>query len=132
MSVVDEFLGRGARHPWSLSARGGIRETSGAGSIADSLLVILATQHGERVMRPDFGCDLRSLTFEPLNAATLNLARGLVQEGLSRWEPRVEIVDVDVRPAQARGELLIEVRYVVRATQDVETLVSTLSLAEGG
>ena len=128
MISEDDFLGLGATHPWSLSPRGGIRQSGGAASIAESLELILATQHGERVMRPDFGCNLRALAFEPLNEATLNLARGLVMEGLTRWEPRAEVVDVDVRPAQARGELLIGVRYVVRATQQESTLVTTMRL----
>jgi phage baseplate assembly protein W len=124
----DEFFGRGAAFPWALAPRGGVRESGGMTSIAESLLVILSTQHGERVMRPEFGCNLRTLAFEPLNEATLNLARGLVTEGLARWEPRAEVVDVDVRPAQERGELLIDVRYVVRATQEQAALVTTVAL----
>ena len=128
MVSEDDFFGLGATHPWSLSPRGGIRQSGGLTSIAESLEVVLTTQHGERVMRPDFGCNLRALAFEPLNEATLNLARGLVTEGLTRWEPRVEVVDVDVRPAQARGELLIDVHYVVRATQQESTLVTTVRM----
>ena len=85
--------------------------------------IILGTQHGERVMRPDFGCNLRSLVFAPMNEATLNLARHLVGEGLARWEPRIDVMEVRVEPANEAGTLLIHVLYRVRSTQEVGTLV---------
>lgn len=122
-ATTEAFYGRGARFPFSIGGRGGIQESAGTAAIEESIRIILGTQHGERVMRPDFGCNLRSLVFASMNESTLNLARHLVGEGLARWEPRIEAMDVRVEPAAAAGTLLIHVLYRVRSTQEVGTLV---------
>jgi phage baseplate assembly protein W len=94
--VVTEIYGRGVRFPLSLSRSGGIAETADVEKVEQSVRMILGTQYGERVMRPRFGCNLRTLMFAPNNAATANLARFYVEEGLRTWEPRIELVDVTV------------------------------------
>jgi uncharacterized protein len=119
----DTFLGRGASFPLRLSATGGIQESGGLTDIQESLRVILGTQYGERAMRPTFGCNLRTLVFDPINDATANLARFYVSEGIAQWEPRVEVLEVQVEPDPAEGLLRIEVFYRVRATQEVGTFV---------
>jgi phage baseplate assembly protein W len=74
-------------------------------------------------MRPAFGCNLSSLAFAPNNAATANLARYYVAEGLARWEPRIEVLDVAVDNDNLGGRLLLDITYRMRATQDVHNLV---------
>ena len=93
---MDELLARGAAHPVRIGGSGGVTEAVGSDKIEQSIRVILGTQHGERVMRPTFGANLASLAFAPNDAATANLARYLVETGLTRWEPRIELVGVDV------------------------------------
>jgi phage baseplate assembly protein W len=85
--------------------------------------IILATQYGERVMRPEFGCNLSRLAFAPNDTATANLARYYVSEGLTRWEPRIEVVGVDVVNDGPGGRLVISVGYRLRATRDVRNFV---------
>jgi uncharacterized protein len=121
--VRTDFHGRGASFPLEISTTGGIRESAGAQKIEESIRIILGTQYGERVMRPTFGCNLKSLVFAPLNEATINLARHYVEEGLQQWEPRMELIDVLVEPDPRRGILLMHVHYRIKATQDVRSLV---------
>lgn len=56
MEVVD-FLGRGWTYPLAVQ-RGSLRSSGGEDSIRESIILILSTARGERVMRPDFGCRL--------------------------------------------------------------------------
>lgn len=134
----NEYLGRGIAFPiWQndagrvvQSARigisGGFEETSGVRKIEDSIRIILGTQYGERVMRPAFGCNLKSLVFAPNNEATANLARHYVAEGLARWEPRIEVLDVLVErdlAASLEGLLRIGILYRIRATQLTQSMV---------
>ena len=134
----DEHLGRGmAFHTWTaadgrtlasarIGPRGGIEEAAGVAKIEQSIRIILGTAHGERAMRPTFGCNLRSLVFAPDNDATANLARQYVLDGLTRWEPRIEVIDVVVdRELVGRraGILRIDVRYRIRSTQATGSLV---------
>ncbi len=88
------------------------------------MAMILATAPGERVMRPDFGCTIWDLLFEPINDNTLGLMAESVREAMARWEPRIDVDDVDVRPVDAvSGAVEIAVAYTVRATNDRRNLV---------
>ena len=53
--------------------------------------VVLATAPGERVMRPQFGCRIWDLLFEPVTANLLGLMAQAVRDALAQWEPRVEV-----------------------------------------
>jgi phage baseplate assembly protein W len=118
------FYGRGPSWSLHLTPYGGIAETAGIEKVEQSLRIILGTQHGERVMRPEFGCNLRSLAFAPRNLVTATLAKHLVEDGLQRWEPRIDVLDVRSSfPADEPGALVIELDYRLRTTQDVRTLV---------
>ena len=88
-----EFYGRGLSFPLQLGVAG-LGESSGVAKVEESIRIILGTGYGERVMRPRFGCNLMSLVFAPNNYATANLARFYVTEGLTRWEPRIDVVEV--------------------------------------
>lgn len=119
----DEIYGSGLSHPFRLGMTG-LSTSAGPRKVEESIRLILGTQYGERVMRPTFGCNLRSLAFAPVNAATANLARYYVAEGLARWEPRIEVLDVTTGiPDGEPQELVITITYRLRATQDVHNLV---------
>ncbi len=126
------FLGVGWAYP--------VRPDEGARDVAmsayeenirEAIRVILETNRGERVMRPDFGADLRSMVFEPINTTTLALVRHRVEEALTLWEPRIDSVAVKVTAEARLGRLLIDVGYRVRATNTFYNLVYPFYLQEG-
>lgn len=93
-------------------------------SVQQSIGLILATAKGERVMRPDFGCDLHKLVFAPNNGATRALAAFEVRESLLAWEPRIEVIDVNVHAGGEVGEqMLIDIEFRVRSTDNRFNLV---------
>jgi len=118
----EAVYGRGLSHPFRLGLAG-LSQSEGVRKVEESIQIILGTQYGERVMRPAFGCNLSSLSFAPNNASTANLARYYVAEGLARWEPRIEVLDVLVTNDLDRGILVIEIRYQLRATAQEHQLV---------
>ncbi len=122
---ADDDYGRGISFPLGVSATGGLAESSGVQKVEEAIRIILGTQYGERVMRPTFGCNLKTLAFAPNNSATANLARYYVQQGLQQWEPRIEVMAVDVQNTDfgGAGGLLINIQYRLRATQDVQSLI---------
>ena len=117
-----EFYGRGMTYPLQLGVAG-VRESAGVEKVEESIRIILGTQYGERVMRPRFGSNLRSLAFAPNDVSTANLARYYVTEGLAQSESRIDVLDVAVDNDTIRGALLIDITYRLRATQDVRNLV---------
>jgi len=70
------------------------------------------------VMRPDYGCDLFKLVFSPSDNTTAGLAQHYVQEALMRWEPRIELLQLD---ANVNGDhpsrLDIQLQYRLRVSR---------------
>lgn len=99
--------------------------------VRQAVHIILETEPGERVMRPDFGAGLRALAFEPISAATTALVRHRIEQALIAWEPRIDSITVGVTAEPAQGRLLIEIRYRIRSTNTFYNLVYPFYLQEG-
>lgn len=130
-----DFLGRGWASPVALDPRTGRVATAAyEEDIRQSILIILETAPGERVMRPDFGCGIHELAFAAMDSTTLERVRSLVQEALRRYEARVDVigVEVDAVSAATDGRLLVELEYRVRKTNQVGNLVFPFYFREGG
>lgn len=125
------FLGRGWAFPLGLNENGEIGMAEYEEDVRQSIRIILGTNQGERVMRPEFGASLRALAFEPITATTAALVRHRVEEALITWEPRIDNVTVTVRAEPPLGRLLVEIRYRVRATNTFYNLVYPFYLLEG-
>ena len=124
VSEDPSFIGRGFRFPMGVDHRGAIAMTSGPEDLDCSIRVVLSTAPTERVMRPEFGCRIWDLLFEPVNANTVGLMAQSVRDAIAHWEPRVEVVDVVVTPDDDDASLVrIGVAYRVRSTNDRRNLV---------
>lgn len=118
-----DYLGTGLSFPFKVSQQGLIQLSSSELNIEESIRIILRTEPGERVYRPDFGCRLSELTFSPLNTQTMMTIRLYVQEALQRWEPRIDKIQVTVDPDPVRGRVDITVNYQIKNTYDSKSLV---------
>jgi phage baseplate assembly protein W len=126
------FLGVGWAFPPSVQADGRIATVAFEEDIRQAIHIILGTNPGERVMRPDFGAGLNAFVFEPLNETTQQLVKTRVEEALVDWEPRIDVEDVRVVIDSAeRNKLLITVSYRVRASNALHNLVYPFYLQEG-
>jgi phage baseplate assembly protein W len=113
-----------------LTARRAIAMIEDDQAVRQSILLLLSTVPGERVMRPDYGCSLNQLIFSPNDDTTAGLAIHFVRQALERWEPRAEILQLEAEANEAAGEILeIRLEYRVRATRKVSRLVLPLNLA---
>ena len=121
--MTPDFLGKGIAFPLQRNPRGGIAMAAQADKVRQSILIILGTQYGERIMRPRFGANLRSLAFAPNNRATANLACHYVEQALATWEPRIIVEEVTAENDQANARLLIQLRYRLKATAEPQNLV---------
>lgn len=124
MSDPADFIGRGISFPLRVDQSGSIAMSAGPEDLFSSIKMVLSTAPGERLMRPEFGCRIWELLFEPINANTLGLMAEAVREAIGRWEPRVALEDVRVVPSTGDfGEVSIELDYTIRATNDRRNLV---------
>lgn len=117
------FLGIGTAFPIRLnSTTHAVERAEYEESVRQSILIILGTAKGERVMRPDFGCGIHDLVFANVSAGVIGRINREVHEALLRLEPRIDVTAVDVSAAEA-NLLLINIEYEVRATNTAFNLV---------
>jgi phage baseplate assembly protein W len=122
--MSDQFIGAGLAFPLRTDATGGVALVRGEREIAEAIGLILGTSPGERPMRPEFGCAIGEFVFAPADAATAGLIAYEVRIALERWEPRIDLHDVQVDFAEAaNGVLLINIRYALRGSNDPRNLV---------
>lgn len=134
-----DLAGRGWGFPPSINEHGEVKLVDAHDEIQQSILIILGTAQGERVMRPDFGSRLHELVFAPINAETLALARQYVETALAIWEPRIRVTDLAVKAPFENNQnyltqdgcLSIEIQYEIKLTGDQRSLVYPFYLIPG-
>ncbi|MFC4508350.1 MULTISPECIES: GPW/gp25 family protein [Streptomyces] len=120
----QQFVGAGWAFPPRTDATGSIALVRGEREIEESIRLVLATSPGERPMRPEFGCAVHDYVFAPADAGTAGQVAYEIRLALDRWEPRIEVVGIDVRfDAVEDGVLYIDISYTVRGTNDPRNLV---------
>lgn len=110
---------------------GGFAWLTGAALVRQSVLIILDTEPGERVMRPDFGCGLSRYLMEPNNPATRAAIARDVTAALTAWEPRIVLVAVDASGTDDPTAVLISISYTHVRDASPGGLQFTLTVAGG-
>lgn len=128
----QDFLGIGWKFPLQVAADGRIARASHEQRIEESVYLILSTARGERVMRPDFGCGIHDLVFEPNNSTSVAMVLRTVREALVAHEPRIDVLDVDADTAPEEPNLLlIRINYRIRANNVSGNMVYPYHIHEG-
>lgn len=89
-----------------VSGTGRLETAGGPDLIRQSLLLLLSTFPGERVMRPDYGCELLTLAFARNDDTTAGLAIHYVRQAVERFEPRVKVLRIDATRSPESPERL--------------------------
>jgi len=126
------FLGQGWHFPPCFTEGGqDVWRVADEEDIQQSLHILLATSQGERVMLEDFGCDLNSFVFEEMDQSLGNNLADFIKSALLRYEPRIEVEDVEAQAGDEAGVVLIQVMYRVLATNSRFNWVFPFYLNEG-
>jgi phage baseplate assembly protein W len=113
-----DVLGTGWRFP-PVPAGGKFELRFGPSLVRQSILVILGTERGERLMRPDFGCGLRRYVMEPNNPTTRAAIARDVTAAIDRWEPRVRLDTVDVLATDDPSVVTVSIGYTLVRDQSL-------------
>lgn len=130
--MENALIGKGLYFPLRPDRDGKLSVLGGAEKIRQSIWLILSTAPGERVMLPEYGCGIHELLFEANTAALRASVQSHVQEALTRWEPRIDVLNVRVEAGgELANQLLIRIDYRVRANNSIFNLVYPFFLNEG-
>ncbi len=102
----------------------------GETDVRSSIEIILSTQLGERVMRPGFGWQRDAWLFESLTTTALTIMRRDIEKALLLFEPRIDVLKVELLPDITEGKVNIQVDYKVRTTNSRGNLVFPFYLIE--
>lgn len=118
MSIPTSFLGTGWGFPPQFSSTPGqVAMLSDEDDIRSSLEILLSTRPGERVMRPDYGCNLDELVFEPLTTTFKTYIKDLITTAILFYEPRIDVNKIELDDTgEVEGRILISIDYTVRST----------------
>jgi uncharacterized protein len=120
METTKSFRGTGWAFPPSFNLDlGAVNLVSEVEDIEQSLTILLNTRPGERVMRPDFGCALDDLIFEPLDAGIITYMKDLITKSILYYESRVNLLNINIASDPAlvwEGRVLIEIELELRST----------------
>lgn len=99
--------------PLTIGNRGRITASGGSDAIRGKIIQVIFTAPGERVNKPDFGCGLLNLVFEPNDLVLAAAMEFTIGQALSRWLKDELVVDgVAVRAAEE--QVLVEVVYTTK------------------
>ena len=108
---------------------GKISMISDRSAIRQSILLLMSTIPGERVMRPKYGCNLYQLAFMPNDATAHGLAMHHVRTAIEQWEPRVDIIHIDADVNVNNPNLMdIMLDYRVRNLPQTEQMIISYHL----
>jgi phage baseplate assembly protein W len=137
----NEILGTGWAFPLLPDTTGALRYSSAELNIEQALELVLLTHVGERVMRPAFGSEVRTYVFAPGSERYHGLVKNAAREAVRDFEPRVELLDVQVADDTVQGsgvdpdhpeQVLVSIDYRVRRTNAKANLVFPFYLSSRG
>lgn len=120
-----DFLGTGWTFPPTFDRHSGsVVMSSDVANIRECLWVLFSTSLGERIMLATYGIGLRRKVFETLTVTLANDIRSLIEMAILDWEPRIDVLRVDVQEVDPLdGKLAISIEFVVRKTNARSNLV---------
>ncbi|HEY0609467.1 MAG TPA: GPW/gp25 family protein [Chitinophaga sp.] len=130
---IQSFLGTGWSFPPSFDKLdASVQMVSDVADIEESIRIILSTIPGERLMQPDFGCDIRKLVFEIADTWLVSELNHIIYHALLQYEPRINFIGATVTDrSQEAGVLYVQLTYTIIATNTRHNMVYPFYYLEG-
>lgn len=133
MKHKKTFLGIGWKFPPTFDKRiKSVEMVSEEEDIRQSLYILLSTKQGERIMRPDYGSDVQTMIFEPIDANTTTYLKESIRRAVLYFEPRITLDEVHVEEDDEEDGLLhVSLEYTIRKTNTRTNMVYPYYILEG-
>ena len=131
--MINSFLGTGWSFPPAFDATdNAVEMTSDEADIQLSLQILLSTRQGERVMLPDYGCNLDEMVFEPMTTTFKTYISEMVKTAITLYEARIDLNSVTIYDSnETQGIILLEIDYTIRTTNSRFNFVYPYYKTEG-
>ena len=135
MNTSKEYLGTGWSFPPTFDKAGRtVQMVSAERDIEQSLEILLSTSLGERVLQPEYGCNLKDYQFESMDNSFIGFIKDLVERAILFYEPRIRLERIDITEPESfeliEGLLKIIVSYQIEGTNTRNNYVYDFYLRE--
>lgn len=133
MKDANNFLGKGWGFPPHFDHNTkAVKLTTGTEDINKSLHILLSTRLGERIMLPEYGCNLEELIFQSLDITLKTYIKDLISTAILYHEPRIDVTKIELDTTnELEGKILIHIEYIVRTTNSRANMVFPFYKVEG-
>ncbi|MFA5624127.1 MAG: GPW/gp25 family protein [Bradymonadales bacterium] len=133
MAKTLSILGEGLSFPLKVDTTGALETSVDEANIRQSMMIILGTAKGERLYRPDFGCGIHDLLFEPNTVMTGAKIEYEVKKSLIAFEPRISELEVRAEPdSDEPNRMNVLISYTIRSTNSQNNMVYPFYLRKEG
>lgn len=124
MAEKNTFLGRGWGFPVTfLRNASQVVLVENEEDIRQSLIILLNTTIGERILRPEYGANMEDLLFEALHVTTATMITNRIKRAILFHEPRVKVEEIDLKPDFEAGRIEVLISYFIISTNNRQNLV---------
>jgi uncharacterized protein len=128
-NILTKIFGRGWAFPPGFTLTDGVAMAEGAEDVRQSLRILFSTEPGERIMRESYGCALYDVMFENIDSDLMAEIRMRVTDGMLRYEPRANLIDINVyQPSSQSSQLLVEVAYRLRGSEIEQKIAGVMNV----
>lgn len=133
MKHKKTFLGVGWKFPPTFDKKAGsVILVSEEEDIRESLRILLSTKKGERVMLPEYGCDMNHMVFESIDNNLISEMKRIITQAILYFEPRIILEDIVIDTGRhLDGVLEINLIYIVRKVNKRSNMVYPFYILEG-
>ena len=103
----------------------------GDNAVKQSIKNLIRTNKFERYMRPDIGCDLTKLLFEPSNQITELRIKELISETIKNYEKRAILKTVSVKSERDGLGYDISIVFAIKGSDQAVTFTTFLETNRG-
>ena len=104
-----------AKHPIT----GDIATLTNVEAVKRSVRNLINTNFYERPFHPEIGSNVRSILFEPVSPVTASVLERHVKDVVDNFEPRAELIDVQVKDNSDRNEYIVQIKFFVVNSADI-------------
>lgn len=101
---------------------GDILKKTNEEAIAASISNLLQTSNYERLFNPSLGSNLKRYLFEPIDDITTNNIREEIVKTITNFEPRVDLLDVQVEPFPDENMYNVSIKFFIKNDPDPITI----------
>lgn len=92
-----------------------------------SLKNLISTKNYDRPFHPEIGCQIFSLLFENFTPVSIQIMKKTVFDTINKFEPRVTVLDVNVRERQDNNDIAVDVVFRLNNSEKPITLTTYIT-----